>query len=240
VCDNQKRGQFRPELAAMNHTSIARPAILLLLFAICVQVDLSQDLRERETLAVKKFIGENAATRPKVSVLFRSLVSSEGKLTKFDEDSFYLKKGRKYFRSFYRDVLEIRSGDKFLSNTHDPSTPSHGAWSDINQIYPATRILVVLTDGRIIKGFSNSATASQLIMIDNKTDIRLDVPKDQVAALFGLIGGNGGIRSGAAKGSEGLLQPGGDPIVGGIGAVIGAIIGALTKSDGRPVLVYSR
>ena len=77
-------------------------------------------------------------------------------------------------------------------------------------------------------------------MIDNKTNSRLDVPRDNVAAYFGLIGGRTDARAGAAKGSEGLLQPGGDPILGGIGAALGAIIGALTKSDGRPILIYSR
>jgi hypothetical protein len=224
----------------MNRILRQRVIVLLALFAVGVQIGLSQSSRDRETQAVKTFIAENASRRPKVNVLFRSLVSSEGKLAKLDEDSFYLKKGRKYFRSFYRDVLEMRAGKKFVSNVHAPSTPSNGSWNDINQIYPATRVLVVLTDGRIVKGFSNSATDSHLIMIDNKTDIRLDVPKEKVAALFGLIGASGGIKSGAAKGSEGLLQPGGDPIVGGVGAVIGAIIGALTKSDGRPILVYSR
>jgi hypothetical protein len=224
----------------MNRILRMRSIVFLLLVALFAQAGRSQDVRDAETQTVKKFITENASARPKVSVLFRSLVTSEGKLAKFDEDSFYIKKGRKYFRSFYRDVLEIRGGGKFVSNVHDPATRSHGAWSDINQLYPATRILVVLTDGRTIKGFSNSATASHVIMIDNKTDIRLDVPKEQIAALFGLIGANGGIKTGAAKGSEGLLQPGGDPIIGGIGAAIGAVIGALTKSDGRPILVYSR
>jgi hypothetical protein len=61
-----------------------------------------------------------------------------------------------------------------------------------------------------------------------------------VAAFFGLLGGNSGVKAGAAKGSEGLLQPGGDAILGGAGAGIGAIIGALMKSGGRPVLVYSQ
>ena len=217
-----------------------RSIVLLSILALSAQAGVSQNVRDRETQDVKKFIGAFATTRPKVRVLFRSLVSSEGKVMNFDDDSFYLKKGRKYFRSFYRDVLEIRSGDKFVSNVHDPATRSHGTWNEVNQIYPGTAILIVLMDGRTVKGFSNSATETHLIMIDNKPNARLDVPRDSVAAYFGLIGGRGGAKSGAAKGSEGHLQPGGDPILGGIGALIGAIIGALAKSDGRPVLVYSR
>lgn len=201
---------------------------------------LAQDVREANLQTLKDLVSECAQARPKVSVLFRSLVPADGRLVKSDADSFYLKKNRRYYRSLYRDVLEFRCGGKFVSNVPAPSDRAHGSWGDIRQVYGGTRILVILTDGRTVEGFSNSATDSHLIIIERKAHTRLDLPRDQVAAFFGLIGGRGGAKAGAAKGSEDLLQPGGDPILGGVGAVIGAIVGALAKSDGRPILIYSR
>jgi hypothetical protein len=217
-----------------------RLIMLVLLLGCGAQSLPAQDVRKTGLQTVQNLVSECAPARPKVSVLFRSLVTSGGRLVKFDADSFYLKKNRRYYRSFYRDVLEFRCGGKFVSNVPDPSARAHGSWGDIRQVYGGTPILVILTDGRTVEGFSNSATDSHLIIIERKTHTRLDLPREEVAAFFGLIGGRGGVKTGAAKGSEGLLQPGGDPILGGVGAGIGAIIGALAKSDGRPMLVYSR
>ena len=74
-----------------------RTVVLLLLPAFFAHVCLSQVGRDSATQSVKNLIGEIAPAQPKVRVLFRSLVSSEGKLAKFDDDSFYLKKGRNTF-----------------------------------------------------------------------------------------------------------------------------------------------
>jgi hypothetical protein len=221
-------------------TEIMRSVVLLSFLAFGPLSIMSQSVSDPDLQSVRTFIRECAPARKKVNVLFRSLVESDGRLVKFDADSFYLKKGRKYFRSFYQDVLEIHGCGKAVSFVPDPSARPHGSWSDVNRVYAGTKILVILTDGRSVEGFSNSATNSHLIIIDRKTDSRLDLPKERVAAFFGLVGGRRGAKAGASKGSEGLLQPGGDPILGGAGAAIGAIIGALTKSDGRPLLIYSK
>lgn len=225
---------------ARGFQALVRFITLVLLLGCGAQSLLAQDGRDADLKTVRDLVSECAPARPKVSVLFRSLVASEGRLVKFDADSFYLKKNRRYYRSFYRDVLEFRSGSKFVSNIPAPSARGHGSWSDINQVYGGTRILVILTDGKTVEGFSNSATDSHLIIIERKTHTRLDLPRDRVAAFFGLVGGRGGAKAGAAKGSDGLLEPGGDLLLGGAGAGIGAIVGALAKSDGRPILIYSR
>jgi hypothetical protein len=189
--------------------------------------------------SIETVVRECEPKRQKASVLFRSLVTSEGRLVKFDAESFYLKKHRKYFRSFYRDVLEIECGGKSASNVPDPSARAHGAWSDINQVYAGTKILVVLTDGKSLKGFSNSATESALVIVDANGRERIDIPRDRVVAFYGLLGGYGGVKKGASKGAEGLSTGSRDKLPGLVFAGVGALVG-LVKSDGRPVLIYSK
>jgi hypothetical protein len=127
-----------------------------------------------------------------------------------------------------------------VTNVPDPQTRPYGEWREINQVYAGTRIMIVLNNGTTVKGMSNSATDSHLIIFDPETNSRRDIAKSDVAAYFGMIGGNPGARSGAAKASEGMLTAGGDVILGSIAAAIGALVGAVTKSGGRPVLIYSR
>ena len=211
-----------------------RLVILVFLFTLCPQIVAAQHAEQR----VKNLLREIAPERPKVRVLFRSLVTGEGKLVKLDDDSFYLKKGRRYFRSFYRDVLEIRGGGKFVSNVQDIDVRQHGSWSDINQVYAGTKILVLLTDGKTVKGFSNSATETGLVIIERERHERMDIARTDVAAFYGLVGGYGGVKKGASKGAEGMTT-GRDQLLTGIFAGVGALAG-LAKSDGRPILIYSR
>ena len=196
--------------------------------------------KQAEIAAVKNLVDQCGPAKGKADILTRSLVKAKGKIAKFDADSLYFKRERKYFRILHRDILEIECQGKSVSNAADPLTRPYGDWRDINEVYAATKIAVVLTDGTTVKGRSNSATDTHVIIFDPQTNTRRDIPKDQVAALFGLIGGNPGARTGAAKASEGMLYAGGDAVLGLAAAGIGAIVGALMKSDGRPVLVYSR
>jgi hypothetical protein len=213
-------------------------AILFLLLSAAPAV-FPQDCNA-EIAAVKNLVDQCGPARSKTTLITRSLVKAEGKLAKFDAESLYFKRDRRYFRTLHRDVLEIRCQDRTVSHVPDPLTRPHGAWSDINQVYAGTKIVVVLTDGTSVKGMSNSASDTHIIMFDPETNARRDIPKDNVAAFIGVIGAGGGARSGAAKGSEGMLDVGRDPILSLAAAGIGAIIGAILKSDGRPVLVYSR
>ena len=131
----------------------------------------SQD-KQAETLAVKNLVYECGPSMPKATLLTRSLVRAEGKLAKFDVDSLYIRRDRKYFRTLYRDVLEIECRDKSVSNVRDPLTRPFGEWKEINQVYAATKIAVVLTDGTIVKGRSNTATDSHLVIFDTQTNTR--------------------------------------------------------------------
>ena len=181
-----------------------------------------------------------AETGSRANVLSRSLVNAQGQLTKFDDESLYLKKNKRYVRILYRDVLSVRCRDRSVNHIPDPSTRPHGAWRDINQVYPGTGILVVLSDGSIVKGLSNSATETHIIIFDRKTKARRDIERESVSAFYGLLGARGGVKAGASKGTEGALPSQTDPLFTIAGAGIGAIIGAITKTDGRPILIYSR
>lgn len=210
----------------------------MFVFAI-TQPLIAQD-KQAEIAAVKTLVDQCGPASAKASLLTRSLVKAEGKIVKFDAESLYFKRGKKYVRVLHRDVLEIRCNDKTVSNVADPLTHPYGTWNEINQVYAATRIIIVLTDGTSVRGMSNSATDTHLIIFDPKTNARRDIPREQITAIIALVGGGGGAREGAAKGSEGMLSSGGDALLSVAAAGIGAIVGALMKSDGRPVLVYSR
>jgi hypothetical protein len=67
----------------------------------------------------------------------------------------------------------------------------------------------------------------------------VDVPRDRVVAVYGLVGGYGGVKKGASKGSEGLHTGSRDKLPGLVFAGVGALVG-LVKSDGRPILIYSK
>ena len=216
-----------------------RNVVTLLLALVIAPAVVAQD-KQAEIAAVKSLVDQCGPARAKASLISRSLVNAEGKIAKFDAESLYFKRGKKYVRVLHRDVLEIRCNDKTVSNVADPLTRPYGTWSEINQVYAATKIIVVLADGTSVRGMSNSATDTHLIIFDPKINARRDIPKEQVRAIVALIGGGGGARAGAAKGSEGMLDIGGDAILSVAAAGVGAIIGALTKSDGRPILVYSR
>lgn len=213
--------------------------LLLTILSILSTAAFAQN-REFETAAVRDLVDVCGPLKSKANILTRSLVKTEGRIAKIDNDSLYFKRGRTYFRILHRDILEIECNNRSVSNVADPKTRPYGDWHDINQIFAATKIAVVLTDGTVVKGRSNTATDSHLVIFDPTTNARRDIPKDQVAVLFGLTGGNPGIRTSASKASEGALDVGGDAIIGLAAAGIGAIVGALVKSDGRPVLIYSR
>jgi hypothetical protein len=106
---------------------------------------------------------------------------------------------------------------------------AHGAWSDINQVYAGTKILVVLTDGKSLKGFSNSATESALVIVDANGRERIDIPRDRVVAFYGLLGGYGGVKKGASKGAEGLSTGSRDKLPGLVFAGVGALVGLVQK-----------
>jgi len=199
----------------------------------------SQDQLDTEIKNVKTVVGECAQERRKTTVLLRSLAYAKGRLFHFDEDSLYLTTGKLDRRLSYKDVLEIRCGDSSVSNIPDPSSKTYGRWEDIGRVFGGTRIAVLLADGKSVKGFANSSSASGLVMVDDKGRERIDIPRERVVAFYGLLGGYGGVKKGASKGAEGLHTGGRDKLPGLVATGVGALMG-LAKSDGHPILIYSR
>jgi len=175
----------------------------------------------------------------KAKVLTRRLVTHSGKIVSVYPDSFNLKVKKKIYSTIsYNDVLELSVDDQHVSIVPEETTKSHGAWEDIGRVFPGTRIAIVLDDGKTIKGFANSSTASSLVIVDDDGRERIDIPRNRVVAFYGLIGGYGGVKKGASKGVEGSTNRS-DQLLTGVFAGVGALAG-LVKSDGRPILIYSK
>ena len=103
--------------------------------------------------------------------------------------------------------------------------------------FGGTKVLVMLADGRHIRGFSNSITDTHLVMLDSEAKRRLDIPRDQISAFVGFTLSRGGAKKGALRAANELHRA---PILGALGMGIGAIVGALTKVERGAVLIYSR
>lgn len=207
----------------------------------CVpQIALSQDRLDTEIRNVKAVVSECAQERRKSTVLLRSLAYAKGRLFHFDDDSLYLTTGKLDRRLLYKDVLEIRCGDPSVSNIPDPSAKPYGKWEDIGRVFAGTRIVLLLDDGKAVKGFSNSATAAGMVIVDEKGRERVDIPRDRLVSVHALLGGSGGVKKNAGKASEGINTGSREgallaPAYVGIAALLG-----LVKSDGNPILIYSK
>ena len=196
--------------------------------------DTSSGTRERIMSAIQKL-----ATRSgKATILSRRLVVYSGKVVAADEEAFFFKVKKWTSPMKYTDVLELSGGGEQLSLVPTLTKKSYGAWDDVNKVFPGTKIVIVTDDGKVIKGLSNSATPEFATFIERGRHERMDVARDRVAAIYGLVGGYGGVKKGASKGSEGMTS-GRDHLLDGVFAGAGALLG-LVKSDGRPILIYSK
>lgn len=208
-------------------------SILVLPLSTFGQDDRAQSADKVRSLAIKL-----AARSGKATVLTRRLVVYSGKIVAADEESFFLKVKKRTSPLKYADVLEFSGGGEQLSLVPELTKKSHGAWDDVNKVFPGTKIVVVMDDDKVIKGLSNSATSEIVIFIERGRHERMDVARNRVVAFYGLVGGYGGVKKGASKGSEGMTT-GRDQLLDGVFAGVGALIG-LVKSDGRPILIYSK
>ena len=234
----QRANYFEPDVELFPST--IRFIIFVFLLGAVTPAALSQDRLDTEIKNVKAVVRECAQERRKTTVLLRSLAYAKGQLFHFDDDLFYLTTGKLDRRLPYKDVLEIRCADSSVSNIPNPTEKPYGKWEDIGRVFAGTRIVVLLDDGKSVKGFANSATTSDLVIVDEKGRERVDIPRTRVVSFYGLLGGYGGVKknsSEAAKeigtaGREGILLAG--PYVG-----LMALLG-LVKSDGNPILIYSK
>lgn len=211
--------------------------LLVFLIATCPIYVLGQEDRVRNAESVRVVIWQLAMRSARATILTRKLVVYSGRIVRPDEHSFELKIKKNNSTIKYEDILELSAGDKHLSFVPKVTTQGFGLWQDINSVYPGTKIVVVLTNGKTVKGFANSA-ARNLIIIERERHERMEVEREHVAAFYGLVGGYGGVKSGASKGAK-AMHAGRDKLLGGVMAGLGALVG-LVKSDGRPILIYSK
>ena len=199
---------------------------------------LGQDYSPQATGRLASLIQKLATRSGKATILTRRLVVYSGKIVAADEESFFLKVRKRSSPLKYADVLEFSGGGEQLSLIPELTKKPHGTWDDVNKVFPGTKIAIVTDNGKIIKGLANSATAQTVIVIDRERHERMDLARDRVVAVYGLVGGYGGVKKGASKGAEGMTT-GRDQLLDGVFAGVGALLG-LAKSDGRPILVYSK
>ena len=215
-----------------------KAGLLLSLIVLAVpHVARPQDGRRAREAEEVRTIVRGFGSKTKAGVLTRGLVASRGKILSSRAGSFDLKFSGRVITIAYDNVLELGGGGKFVSFVPHRAARNHGSWMDAGQIYPGTKILVFYTDGTSVKGFANSVSETHLIMVDRNGRERVDVPRESIRAVYGLIGGYGGVKAGASKGAEGMTNDR-DVLLDGVFAGVGALVG-LVKSDGRPILVYS-
>jgi hypothetical protein len=212
--------------------------LILSILLLSVSTILGQDGQVRTIEKVRSAVTQLAARSGKATILTRRLVVYSGKIVAADEDSFFLKVKKRSSPLKYSDVLEFSSGGEQLSLVPELTKKPHGKWDDVNKIFPGTKIIIVTDDGKIIKGLANSATGEAVTFIERDHHERMDLAQNRVVVVYGLVGGYGGVKKGASKGAEGMTT-GRDQLLDGVFAGVGALLG-LAKSDGRPILVYSK
>ena len=213
--------------------------LTLVLFVLPVAALSQDDIRRQQIERVRALVRSFGPGPTKVAILTRTMIATRGKIVRSRETSFDLKHNDGVTTIFYDNVLELGSEKGSISLVPDRASRNHGSWSDVGRIYPGTKILVVYNDGSTAKGFSHSITETVLIMVDKNGRERVDVPRDRIQAFYGLIGGYGGVKAGASKGAEGIHTGSRDKLPNLVATGVGALIG-LAKSDGRPILIYSR
>jgi hypothetical protein len=219
-----------------------KPSIIITVLLFSAAGTFAQGDHADHTKRVKSSISRLSAKNKNVALLLRSLLEFRGKVASFSDDEFELgfknKEGKKLRKSIaYSDVLALDGGGEQLSQIPAVTKKPHGNWHDIGMVFSGTKILVTLNDGRYIKGYSNSITDTHLVLLDRDSARRLDLPREQISAYVAFTLSRGGAKKGAKWSAKEL---GREPVLGAIGVGIGAIVGALTKVEGRPILIYSQ
>ncbi len=219
--------------------------ILVVLLALVIAAPVSaQSDRQNHTALITTALNSDNAKKADVELLLRSLVQLKGRVLIAKEDSFDFrfktKGGTKTSKSInYDDVVYLKHKDKVISSIPSFDASPFGYWDDIKQIYPGTRIVVMLEGNRTFEGWSNSAIGDKLIVLNEKADKTVEIERKDVVAFYGMLGGYGGVKKNASKATEGMSSSGGNQLVGGALVGVAALLGMI-KSDGRPILIYSK
>lgn len=212
--------------------------LTLVLFLMPVTASSQDDVHRQQGEQVHSLVRSFGPRPTKVAILTKTMIVIRGKIVRSRGPSFDLKHNDAVTTIFYDNVLELGSGKGSVSFVVDRATRNHGRWEDVGRIYPGTKILIAYSDGKTGRGFSHSVSETHLIMFDKNGRERVDVPLEKVRTVYALIGGYGGVKAGASKGAEGMTNDR-DVLLDGIFVGVGALVG-MAKSDGRPILIYSR
>ena len=212
--------------------------ITALLFVLPMSSYPQDDERGRNAAEVRAAVRDVASRNGKATVLTRKLVVYSGRVVMVQDDSFTLNVKKALSKIYYEDVLELSTGEKQLSFVPDLEKQGHGRWEDVSLVYPGTKIVIRLKDDKVIKGFSNSATSTHIVFAHREKFERTEIRRDQIAAIYALIGGYGGVKTYASKARD-ASRGDRDKLLGGAITGVAALLGFI-KSDGHPILIYSK
>ncbi|HSI87660.1 MAG TPA: hypothetical protein VK918_01310 [Pyrinomonadaceae bacterium] len=222
---------------------MGRVLLSFVVIGICILTVTAQTDREAQAEEVKTAVFAYPGKTDDVSLMLRSLVQLKGPIERIETDTFDLrfrtKGGKLVFQTIrYADVMYLRYGSTELNFIPPPDKKQHGSWTDINEVYPGTRIFIILEGDRGFEGWSNSVKGEKLIVLNDHANEAVEIERESVVAFYGLIGGYGGVKKNASKAAKGMAA-GRDQLLGGIFVGAAALFGTI-KSDGRPILIYSR
>ena len=234
--------------------------IFLICFApfsvICQLPDASQQIEQVQIAA-----GTLVSKGHRAEIMLRDLTELEGTIVALMEDSFSLRfKGisgkRITAKVAYKDVLVIRSKEVSISFIPDQTLLKYGTWDDILKISYNHNLEVILENGQIVPGRSGEITKDNLTLVENNTNTKISILRDQIIYIYlvrdgyrktadGTVGGvNSGAKIGRKVGEVIGITPSAkvfDTALGTlIGAGIGAISGASKKEIKLRVLIYSK
>ncbi len=230
--------------------------IFLLCFAslsgICQMPDASQQIEQVQT-AVGTLVGK----RQRAEIMLRDLLVLDGNIVALTDESFSLRfkgiNGKKVTGAIaYKDVLVIVSKGVSISFIPDETLPKYGKWDDVMKISYNHNFEVVLENGQSVAGRSGEITKDNLTLLDDKTNDKVSILRDQIIYLYRVRGGYrktaegvvGGANRGRKIGEIIGITPSGRTFSGAMGTLIGAGVGAISgASKGEKkmrVLIYSK
>ena len=151
-------------------------------------------------------------------------------------------------------VLALSIAALALSATAQQQRPE-GNWADLSHLAPGVEIRVVLTNGRTLRGFLQSATSDSLTInatTSQESLLRQDVRRVQLKrqgrrgrnTLIGFaVGAGGGLAFGAVaddRNTSGWFPDAGKQVFTPLGAIIGTVVGVAFPTGGWHDIYRSR
>lgn len=207
---------------------------------------------ERETEAAQiRSLVQGFGTKPTaVELMLRSTYVLKGKAVSDSDDRFVLQlnnryrgpKGKPVIAPIqyiqYKNVLWIKGGGRSVSVVPDPNKRPHGTWQDVKAVNRISRVAILLANGKWSKGWFDIATDRSLVFFGDKEG-RLDVPPEDLRAIYIVMPGSGGFVEGASSASD-IPTRAQDSLISGAAALVGGMFGLALKKNARLILIYSK